>query len=416
MLLSDKITTIADSLVVDDLTVILSVVVIALAIIASLVNPFVRGIRLPKLPDTADSAEDASDNSEITAEDSKTSSTISEHTEPLTLLITASGNASELERNLPLFLSQDYPDYHVVVVCEKTDSESLDILKRMAADNARLYYTFIPESSRYMSRKKLQITLGVKAAKTEWIILTEPTCRPQSKQWLSAMSQQCTVANHLVMGYVALDNETSGYRRFEHIRTAFYLLRRAQRSGAYRSHMPNVAFRKSDFMREQGFQGSLELERGEYDCLVNKYARQGQTAVELTPESWLLRDAPSNKAWRDAHLYLLASLPSLRHTGSMRLLKLVDRLLPHFSLLCSVAVLVFSLIVGRNIEVGAASLALLLLYIVRAIIARKAVSKFADSLPLLALPFYEYCMVWRALAARLRFRLADKNDFISHKL
>ncbi len=56
----------------------------------------------------------------------------------------------------------------------------MDFLKRTAAENPHLYYTYIPESSRYMSRKKLQITLGVKAAKYEWIILTEPNLHAQA--------------------------------------------------------------------------------------------------------------------------------------------------------------------------------------------------------------------------------------------
>ena len=36
------------------------------------------------------------------------------------------------------------------------------------------------------AQQKLQITLGVKAAKHEWIILTEPNCRPSN--WLVSES------------------------------------------------------------------------------------------------------------------------------------------------------------------------------------------------------------------------------------
>ena len=91
-----------------------------------------------------------------------------------------------------------------------------------------------------MSRKKLQITLGVKAAKHEWIILTEPNCRPSNDKWLQTMARQCQDPNHLVLGYVALDEETKSIRRFDSIRKAYYVLRRAQQTYGYRSHMPNV--------------------------------------------------------------------------------------------------------------------------------------------------------------------------------
>lgn len=111
-----------------------------------------------------------------------------------------------------MFLRQQYTaDYQVIVVCQSTDGETQDFLKRTAAENPHLYYTYIPESSRYMSRKKLQITLGVKAAKHEWIILTEPNCRPSNDKWLQTMVRQCQDPNHLVLGYVALDEEPRAY-------------------------------------------------------------------------------------------------------------------------------------------------------------------------------------------------------------
>ena len=196
-------------------TIIAGAVVVLLAVLGSLINPFLRSLRFP---------EDAESGANV----------------PVSVLITAHDNLPELERNLPMFLNQKHAaDYQVIVVCQSTDGETQDYLKRMAAENPHLYYTYIPESSRYMSRKKLQITLGVKAAKYEWIILTEPTCKPENDKWLMTMARNCQDPNHLVLGYVSLDNETKGVRRFDSIRKAFYLLRRAQHSYGYRSHMPN---------------------------------------------------------------------------------------------------------------------------------------------------------------------------------
>ena len=236
-------------------TIIAGAVVVLLAILGSLINPFLRSLRFP----------DIAENEENPAEEESL-----ESREPISVIITAHDNLYELEHNLQMFLQQKYPaDYQVIVVCQSTDGETQDYLKHMAAENSHLYYTYIPESSRYMSRKKQQITLGVKAAKYEWIILTEPTCTPSNDKWLYTMARNCQEPNHLVLGYVALDEATKGVRRFDSIRKAYYLLRRAQLSYGYRTHMPNVAFRKSDFMREQGYQGNLEYVRGEYAFLVN---------------------------------------------------------------------------------------------------------------------------------------------------
>ena len=391
-------------------TIIAGAAVVALAILGSLINPFLRSLRFPKVQE------------EVSAETSAegTSSELSaakDSLPPITVLITAHDNLAELERNLPMFLRQQYPtSYQVIVVCQSTDGETIDFLKRTAAENPHLYYTYIPESSRYMSRKKLQITLGVKAAQHEWIIMTEPSCKPENDKWLMTMARNCQEPNHLVLGYVGFEHETKGVRRFDCIRKAYYILRRAQRTYGYRTHMPNVAFRKSDFMNEQGYQGNLEWVRGEYDFLVNKYAPFGETAVELDCDGWLTHDEPSDKSWHNAHLYLQASRKSLQRAMSMRTLMFFDHLMPHLSLIASIATLAYAITVQDWILTGCAGFALLLLLILRMVIANKAVKHFDDDLSVVKLPFYEYGIVWRNLANKLRYWRADKNDFTSHKL
>ena len=379
-------------MIISTTTIIAGAVVVLLAVLGSLINPFLRSLRFQKT-ETA------------------------ENQPPVSILITAHDNLAELERNLPMFLRQQYAaDYQVIVVCQSTDGETQDFLKRTAAENPHLYYTYIPESSRYMSRKKLQITLGVKAAKHEWIILTEPNCRPSNDKWLQTMTRECQAPNHLVLGYVALDEETKSVRRFDSIRKAYYVLRRAQQTYGYRSHMPNVAFRKSDFMKEQGYQGNLEYVRGEYDFLVNKYALCGDTATELDCDAWLIREAPSNKSWHNAHLYLQASRKSLERAGSMRTLMFFDHLMPHLSLIATLAVAAYSILMKNWILTGCAGFSFLLLFIVRMLIANKAIKHFDDGIAIFKLPFFEYGIIWRNLATKLRYWRADKNDFTSHKL
>lgn len=379
-------------MIISTTTIIAGAVVVLLAVLGSLINPFLRSLRFQKT-ETA------------------------ENQPPVSILITAHDNLAELERNLPMFLRQQYAaDYQVIVVCQSTDGETQDFLKRTAAENPHLYYTYIPESSRYMSRKKLQITLGVKAAKHEWIILTEPNCRPSNDKWLQTMVRQCQDPNHLVLGYVALDEETKSVRRFDSIRKAYYVLRRAQQTYGYRSHMQNVAFRKSDFMKEQGYQGNLEYVRGEYDFLVNKYALCGDTATELDCDAWLIREAPSNKSWHNAHLYLQASRKSLERAGSMRTLMFFDHLMPHLSLIATLAVAAYSILMKNWILTGCAGFSFLLLFIVRMLIANKAIKHFDDGIAMFKLPFFEYGIIWRNLATKLRYWRADKNDFTSHKL
>lgn len=393
-----------DFLIIDPTTVILSVAVILLSAAGAMANPFFRSVGPATPPDAPGETEDGGGTAPRT---------------PLpqaTVLITVHDQADSLGRNLPAFLSQDYPDYRVVVVGEKGDGETEDILKRLAARHSRLYYTLIPESSRYMSRKKLQVTLGVKAAGSEWIVLTEATMRPQSDRWLATMATHFANDCNLVMGYAGFDDATPGYRRFIRLREACYLLRRARRGRALSTNMANLAFRKSDFLRHNGFRGNLQLVRGEYEFLVNRYAERGRTRVVLSPAAWLTEEAPGNRTWLNTYLYHIAALPLLSHTGSMRLLRFADHLLPHLSLAAGLAAVAWGLLAHNALPLASGVLALLVLAVARTLIAARAMRRFGIAIPAPLLPFYEWSVVAHNALMHLHYWRADKNDFTSHKL
>ncbi len=390
---------------IDCISLCLGIGTIVLAILGCLVNPLFRGLRFPKSADD----DEASANSEPTPEGRAVGM------EPVSVLLTVHDNSDTLERNVQAFLEQDYPDFQVIVVGESGDTATEDIMKRLSARYPHLYYTMIPSSSRYMSRKKLQITLGVKASRHEWIVLTEPNCYPEGKDWLRKMAGNFTEENKLVLGVVLPDAETAGYHRFRHIRTLYYLLRRAQRDVALRSHMPNIAFRKSMFVGGKGFQGNLQLIRGELDFLVNKYADDASTAVELSPLAWLTEEVLTRKTRINRRLYLIASRKYLLRMSSMRVLCFFDHFFPWLSLLVSVGVLVYALLFANWLPSALAVVALLVLFLGRMYIAGRAVRHFDDHLSFFLLPFYELRLIWSDLAYRLRYLRSDKNDFTSHK-
>ena len=123
-------------------TIIAGAVVVLLAILGSLINPFLRSLRFP---DNAGNEENpVEEETDPAAETAKNEEDSLESREPISVIITAHDNLYELEHNLQMFLQQKYPtDYQVIVVCQSTDAENQDYLKRMAAENTHLYYTYI---------------------------------------------------------------------------------------------------------------------------------------------------------------------------------------------------------------------------------------------------------------------------------
>lgn len=390
---------------VEIFTLCWGVAIVLLAVVGSVLNPFFRRLRW------------AEEETELEKSDDNTISSheLERQTVPVSVLLPIHEACEHLESHLEAFLSQDYPCYQVVAVGQKGDHAVEDALKRLQGKYSHLYYTMIPTSSRYMSREKLQVTLGVKAAAHEWIALSSPTCLP-GKEWLSGMAKRLTEENHMVLGVVLLDEETKGYWRFRHIRTLYYLLRKAQRGTALRTHMANVAFRKSDFIAGKGYQGNLQLVRGELDFLVNKYAEDAKCAVELSPKTWLVEEGINSKTLRKRRLYLRASSKYLRHAASMKALRFFDAILPYASLLASLGTMAYAIFQKDVTLLTFAVIALLTLFIARGVIAAKAIHRFDTNLSAWLIPFYELALFWSGLADRWHYMRSDKNDFTSHKL
>ncbi len=391
---------------IDNFTIIASIALIILSIVTPMLNPFFRFSK-------KDNYQEESPDSEPTP------------APPLSLVITPFDDAEGLAKNLPHLLQQDYPAaYQVIVVIEQGDHRAEEIIGNIknsypdgqAQSHAELYVTYIPQSSRYISRKKLAITLGIKAAKNEWIVLTETSCRPASSQWLSTIGRHCHGENNLVVGYGCFDDNTASYRRFERLHTSFYLMREASRGTAYRDNSYNIAFRKTEFMDGDGYLGNLHLMRGEYDFVVNKHAHKATTALETAEEAWMMEDEPTEKSWLNRHIFYLESRKSLNRGFRHRLPFNIDQAALHLNMLLLLGALAFAGFAQNWILLASATLALIVTFIFRSILCHKALRSFGENISPLGATFYELGILWHNLWYMLRYRMADKHDFTTHKL
>lgn len=387
--------------VTDNFTLIASAVVVAISIAACFLNPFVRFKK---------HADDDSDDVPPT------------EAPKLTIVLSPHDEADKLKRCLPLLLQQKYPaGFQVIVVIDQSAHDTEDLLKRIQAQltetqgDGSLYYTYIPDSSRYLSRKKLAITVGVKAATTEWVLVTETTAVPSSDEWLATMAKHCTDDNRVIIGYGNYDSEASPFKRFERLTAAYYLMREDTHGKPYRTMSHNLMFRKDDFMESDGFLGNLNLIRGEYDFIVNKYAPKGGTALVTDSKAWMTDDAPSHKTWIASHVFYAETRRWLEGTGRHSLLFNTDQIALHFSLLLTIAAIAYGCITMNATLLCAAALGLILSIIIRTVIGHKAVKAFAENVPALLIYPYEVSQVWRNAIYALRHRFSDKLDFTTHK-
>ncbi|MDL2208974.1 glycosyltransferase [Parabacteroides sp. OttesenSCG-928-O15] len=98
---------------------------------------------------------------------------------PVSIVVYAKNESENLRKNLPSLLKQDYPNYEVIVVNDGSTDESDNVLKTFEQEYGHLYHTYIPQDVKYLSRKKLALTVGIKAAKNSILLFYRsqlPSC------------------------------------------------------------------------------------------------------------------------------------------------------------------------------------------------------------------------------------------------
>ena len=375
----------------DSITIVVCVVLVVLAVASSLADVLIKKV--------------CTDDKEVGDNACK----------PVSIIIIADNNANELRKNLPLFLSQDYPaGFEVIVVVDKDEDGTGDVLKTFSK-HANFYTTFVPDSSRYMSRRKLAITLGVKAAKHELILLTDATCKPVSDKWVSRMAAACTDGVNMVLGYSNYVCEAGSYKMFYRFRREYALLHEACSGNAYGMAGNNLLFRKSMFMSGNGFRGNLKYLRGEYHFLVNKYAKSGGVAVETHQDSFIEEEAPSRKSWYNRNVFYVETRRHLTGSFKHRAMFNIDMLMLHVCFLLSIASAVYAVCFADWLVLPFSCVALVAPFVVRTLVAKRAMAKFQVGVSLFKVVPYELVLIWHNLRYAMAYRFADKYDFISHK-
>ena len=222
---------------------------------------------------------------------------------PISVIICAREESENLRRNLNAVLEQDYPQFEVIVINDGNTDESEDYLTLLEDKYPHLYHSFVPDSSRYISRKKLAITLGIKASKYEWLVFTDAKCLPQSNQWLRLFARNFTSRTQIVLGYSGYERGKSWLHKrvcFDNLFTSMRYLGAAIAGNPYMGIGRNFAYRKELFYQQKGFSAHLNLQRGDDDLFINQVATAENTRVE-TDANALVRMQPVLRAkdWRE---------------------------------------------------------------------------------------------------------------------
>ena len=219
----------------------------------------------------------------------------------VSVVVCAHNEHTNLQDYLALLLNQDYTCYEVIVVDDSSEDGSDLLLERWSRQYGHLYHTFVPQGARVLSNKKLALTIGIKAANHDYILLTDADCCPESKYWIREMmtgfAQEQT---EVVLGFSPYFEKKGLLNRLIGYDTLFNGLQYMGMARAGKPYMGvgrNLAYKRETFFSTGGFKGLLSNRAGDDDLFVNRIATHKNTTVVCNRDS-LMWSVPKT-TWRE---------------------------------------------------------------------------------------------------------------------
>ena len=216
---------------------------------------------------------------------------------PVSVVMAARNEYHHLKKNLPVILDQKYPDFEVVVVNHASDDETADYLKELQRNYAHLKVITIEQDLNFFHGKKFPLSIGIKSAAHEILLLTDADCKPLSPYWISRMTSNYNNQTEVVIGYGPYLKEKGFINRlvrYDTFAVALQYLSFALAGKPYMGVGRNLSYRKSLFLKNKGFIAHYSVASGDDDLFINEVARKENTKTELSPESFVFSEPKHN--------------------------------------------------------------------------------------------------------------------------
>ena len=217
------------------------------------------------------------------------------------MIICARDEDENLARNLPGVLVQAYPStYEVVAVNDNSLDDSKYILQELKKIFKTLNVVELTQEAVHIAGKKYPLSIGIREAKHEVLLLTDADCVPASEKWIEKMQNGYSPETDIVLGYGAYHKRKGLLNkliRFETFHTALQYLSYALAGMPYMGVGRNLSYRKSLFFQHKGFASINHIPSGDDDLFINKVANSHNTTVVLDPDAFTL-SAPK-ETWKD---------------------------------------------------------------------------------------------------------------------
>lgn len=249
---------------------------------------------------------------------------------PVSVVICARNESAALQRLIPVLMEQDHREFELVVVNDRSDDDTWDVLQWMRPHQPRLKPVNIQADEKFSYGKKIALGVGVRSAKYPHVLVTDADCTPTGPQWISTMAAGFAKGRQIVIGHSPYERQpglTNLLERYDGYTKAVQYISFAQAGFPYMGVGRNMAFTSELFFDAKGGRRQRQLMSGDDDLFINEVARARNTAAiadrrahmttRATPDlaTWFRRKRrhyTTARFYRFGHQLLLTLLPAAR--------------------------------------------------------------------------------------------------------
>ncbi|MFD0964946.1 glycosyltransferase [Pseudofulvibacter geojedonensis] len=221
---------------------------------------------------------------------------------PVSVIICAKNEAENLKKFLPNIINQEYPNFEIVLINDASYDESLDLMEAFQKKHSNIKIVNVENNEAFWGSKKYALTLGIKASSYDYLLFTDADCMPKSNQWIKEMASQFSNTKSFILGYGAYQKKKfsllNALIRFETLQTAVQYFSYAKIGNPYMGVGRNLAYKKQDFFKINGFMNHMKIRSGDDDLFINEAATGKQTVIVDSEKSHTISTpSKSFKEW-----------------------------------------------------------------------------------------------------------------------
>jgi glycosyltransferase involved in cell wall biosynthesis len=217
---------------------------------------------------------------------------------PVSVVLVTKDEQENLKERLPVILEQQYPDFEVVIVNNASSDETEFVLKVFQKIYPQLkVVNLYSEAPNKFLGKKYPLSIGIKSAKNDCVLLTNVNCVPNSLFWIMNMVRGLSQTRNTIIGFNFYEREKTLFNslvQYDTIINAINYGGMALLGNPYKATGDNIIISREEFFNSGSFLSLYNVACGDMELYVNRITKGKKTSVILNEEAYIKTETPQS--------------------------------------------------------------------------------------------------------------------------